>query len=148
MELYERQLELENESIELEVARYNRRRETESEADMAPGKLLIREKIKPLAELIEPVIHRPAGRGKPSLVSQVCGALEAEQVAALTLRAVIGAAASENTVAHLSVRIAIAIEDHLNTAALADAEPGLYRAVLPNVRQWTISHKRLQMIRG
>lgn len=157
--LTERQLQLEAECVALGETRYLAEqplpwREStpgqKEEADLAPGKRLLVDSVKPLAEAIvrflEEAHSGKAGR-KHVAVAYLMN-VSPEQAAYLTARVAINCASEHKTVQATAITIARAIEDHLNLQSLSKTQPGLYRKVMEQVASATTASHRSGVLRN
>lgn len=150
--LVQRQLELEAECVAMGEMRYNGDRPlpwkdegaTKEEASLPPGKRLLTDSIKPVAQAIEDFLvaaHSGAAGRKHSAVKYLMN-IQPEQAAYLTGRIAINCASERKPLQTCAILVGRAIEDHLNLDNLAQAEKGLYRKVMEQVaKATTVSHR-------
>ncbi len=144
MSQLDRQIEIEHESLFLGQKRYAEEMASNGLTSSAPGKEQLKRALPALTQAIVEFLNvagsapRRAARCVPFLAQ-----VDPGQAAYLTIRYALDAASDGhckvNTVA---LRIATAIEEHLNLLKLAEESPGLYRKVLQQVAHSSAEHHR------
>lgn len=150
MNLHERQLELENLSVDLGIDRYTKQRpmpwrtdnsKRKEEADMQPGKELVRRSIEPFTKAIEELVKRvregKAGRGRPAVAVKYISQFDPQTVAFIAARRIISAAAQVEGLTATAVSIATMMEDHYRFEEFSRSDPGLYRHTLNKLKKTT-----------
>ena len=153
----ERQEEIEQESIGLGVVRYRGERplpwqskgSTHEEADLAPGKALLRDTVEPVAEAIGQFIEdASAGKaGRKHSALPYLAHVDPLQAAYLAARHAINGASAGLTVAAVSYSVGDALHEHLEMLRMAEDHPGLYAKVSRQLATSTSSKHRLGVIR-
>lgn len=154
-----RQLELEAESRSLGEARYARSRpmpwkegdgaSTEEEADLPPGRHLVRLAVEPTAALIrewlEAAMAGKAGR-KHSAIKWMELA-SPEEVAYLTARVAVNASAKQSSLQSAAIDAATAIIDHVDMVTFSGKNPAGYNGLVRKGRFLKSSSKRQAAVR-
>lgn len=149
--LVERQIEREKLQVENGITRYHKHRDQKDEADMTPGKILVKRAVEPVAaaitEMVERVESGKAGRGKPAAVTAYLCQLQAEPVAYITARILINAAGKEWHAPKTAMALASLIEEHYTFDELRLAEPNLANAMERKAKKWSTPHHRRAIMR-
>lgn len=154
--LVNRELELEHLSSSIGVSRYHKDRPApwredkgsqKEEADLAPGRELVRRAIEPFAAAIRELVDRVAsgrgGRGRPTLAVKYLREFDPETVAFIAARRIINAGAQQEGLTSTAVAVANLLEDHLRFEEFAEKEPGLYKHTLRKLEKTThAGHRR------
>jgi DNA-directed RNA polymerase, mitochondrial len=157
--LYDRQIELEQESVFLGQQRYDnterlpwdqKDRTGRDEAATMPGQRLLKATLEPTAHLIYLFMEEASkgGAGRKHSAVYYLAHIDPMQAAYLTARQVINAAATQKTLNTASQLVASAVEDHLNLAAVAKEHPGLYRKVSDQLKSSTSATHRMGVYRA
>lgn len=146
---YDRQVDLEHESLFLGRRRYEAELAANGVSSTAPGKFQLKACLPALAQAVADFVNaegtakRRAARAAPFL-SQV----DPMQASYLAIRYALDAAADGSTkVNTVALRIGAAIEEHLNLLKLAGESPGLYRKVMEQVSHSPAEHIRRGVLR-
>jgi DNA-directed RNA polymerase len=137
----ERQLELEEYSVELGIARYRKERleyhlkspSEQKEADSQPGNILIKTYLLPLSETIQAWKDDiTVGKArKQALMIKFLNQLDSDTIAFITLRGVINCLHKSVTLQEACGHILTHLVEEINFRKLRDAAPG-YAVVLEN----------------
>lgn len=154
-----RQLELEAESRSLGEARYARSRpmpwkegagaSTEEEADLPPGRHLVRLAVEPTAELIRQWVKN-AVEGKAGRKHTAVKWLELaspEEVAYLAARVAVNASARQSSLQTAAIDTATAIMDHVDMVTFSGKNPAGYNGLIRKGRFLKSSAKRQAAVR-
>jgi DNA-directed RNA polymerase len=141
VDLIERQQALESEAADLGADRYQRARpmpwrdeasKGEEEANLPPGKHLLRMIVKPTAEVIAHTIDEAskgaAGRGHKAMSLLIL--VKPDVVAYITARCAVNAVAKRFSMQQLATMVAEAVRDEVNYEAIRKKEPGFYRSIM------------------
>lgn len=142
-DLLERQHQLETLASEMGVSRYEKSRpmpwrETvagqKEEADLKPGRELVRRSIEPFVTAIEEMLESAksgrASRGRPSVALKYLQQFEPETVAFIAARCIINAAAGRDGLTKAAMSTAVRLNDHYTYAEFEKKDPGLFRLTL------------------
>lgn len=149
------QRELEQQSIDLGIQRYNRRLDTEGEESMPPGLRLMRtlvvgqEGCVGLSKMIEEALE-VASRGTPGPAAAVYHYLRQftpEEAAVVTVRQALHAMSRRMSVQQASLAVAKALEASINVAELAKQNAGLYRAYVRVAKKAKGQHSRIVLLK-
>lgn len=139
-DLHAIQLELEEESTSLGVARYRKIREQRDESETGPGRKLVMETVASVAEAIKAFVAE-ADTGKPGkrhAAMKYIRHLDPNGLAFLTATICVNALANDG--ARFSVvasNVAAAVAADINYRLLREKHPGLYRVVQKQVQKAT-----------
>ena len=148
VDLYTRQAELEYESVLLGQTRYQNNREDRGESETGPGREQTKRTVAALAEAIAEFTETaPVVAGRLHTAAQYLAHVLPEQAAYLTVRYVIDGAAGNQKLATVALRLASAIEDHVNLLYTKEEAPGLYKKVMEQVKTATTEHHRTAVLR-
>lgn len=138
-----RELELEAMSTQLGADRYRKQRPlpwrneaggTKEEAELAPGRELMKRTIEPVRAAIDDLVSRrrdgKAGRGRPSVAVRYLVHLDSGAVAFMAARRIINGAAERQSMTATALGVASMLEDHFKYEQFAAQEPGLYKHTL------------------
>ena len=142
LSLYERQMQLESEAVDLGAERYRKARPmpwrgddqpaAEEEANLPPGRALMKQIVGKVADHIENVMAA-ADKGEALRGAKVVPLLRlisAEQVAYLTCRFAINSCTRRVSMGNLSRQVAEAIKDHLNYDSIKKNEPAFFKSLM------------------
>lgn len=156
-ELTERQKALEQEALSLGITRYRAERalpwqnkpHEHGETDQAPGKLLLKRYIEPVAAALEDfIVATESGKaGRKTVSVQYLAHIDALQAAYLALRFAINGASTGRTMTHIALNIGTAIQEHLEMLKMAEENPGLYRKLTRQLAKSTSAVHRLGVLR-
>lgn len=156
--LVDRQKELEQESVMLGMTRYRAERlpwqtdgrTQKAEADLTPGKMLLKTHVEPLAEAIGAFIEAAdsgkAGRKHTTL--PYLAHIDATQAAYLALRFAMNGASAGRPLSSVARAIGDAVQEHLEMLNMAAHHAGLYRKLTSQLASSTSSEHRLGVIRN
>lgn len=156
-ELEERQAEIEQEAVALGATRYRNERPLpwqneagkKEEVDLAPAKLLMRDRIEPLAEAIEQFVEEASSgkAGRRHTALPYLAKVDALQAAYLTVRHAINGAAAGKTFASISLAVGDALREHLEMLAMQKSHPGLFVKLTRQLAKSTSAKHRLGVLR-
>lgn len=157
----DRQIALENESVELGAIRYRSekplpwREDTagrKEETELRPGKRLLMDAIEPVARAIEEFIDkaRTSGAGRRHSALPYLELIEPIKAAYIACRAAINAASHRDTLQNCMLHIALQIEDHLHYIRFQKDAPGLERVIARQLDKSTrnAKHRRAVITRA
>lgn len=135
-DLYEKQRELEYESLVLGRQRYERMLEKRGESDSRPGQEQIRRSVPVVAEALDEYLKSLAdGKAvRNATAATILLQVSPEQAAYIAVRHCLDGAARHRSLTSICMDIGKSIEAHLDLVKLADDSPGLYRRVLEQLR--------------
>jgi DNA-directed RNA polymerase len=135
-----RELELEAMASSLGEVRYQKsrpmpwRNETakqKEEAELQPGRELVRRSIEPFTKAITEMVDRvrsgKGGPGRPSMATKYLSMFDVETVAFIAARGIINGAAEQSGLTKIALWIASRLNDHHVYTEFEHQEPGLYR---------------------
>lgn len=140
--LIERQRELEKQAVDLGAERYRKARpmpwrgedqpQAEEEANMPPGRQLLKHVVGRLSEHIEVVKDASAKgqAGKAAKVMPLLHLMDAEQVAYITARMGINSCTKQFSLKNAGRGVAEALKDHLNYTAIKEDQPAFFRSLM------------------
>lgn len=140
--LIERQIALETEAVELGAERYRKARpmpwrgddqpSVEEEANLPPGRALMKQIVGKVADHIENVKEAGAegAAGKSHKIMPMLHLMSSEQVAYITCRFAINSCTRRVSMANLSRQIAEALKDHLNYDSIKRNEPAFFKSLM------------------
>ncbi|MFN3582810.1 DNA-directed RNA polymerase [Phenylobacterium sp.] len=153
-----RQLDLEAEARALGVERYRRQRPlpwrtdtagVEDEADLPPGRQLLKLTIEPVASALHEFIQRVAhgGAGRRPAAAKILGLGRPEEVAYLIGRVVVSSAAVQLSAQATAFQVADAIIDHAEMLRLKDANKEGFKGLLKSQQRSGYSGKKRKAVR-
>lgn len=148
-----RQLDLEDESRTLGAERYRAQRALPwrtdpsmvvEEAELPPGRQLIRQVIPPTVEALEEFLARMnrAGAGRRHVAAKLLSQVESEAAAYLAARIVVNGAVLGNAVQTVAFEIADAIVHHIEMTALKQRNKDGYNGLLKAQKKQGYSSKK------
>lgn len=153
-----RQLELEDESRGLGRARYRSKRplpwrteagSVEEEADLPPGRQLLKLVIVPTAEAIREWVARieGGGAGRRHTALRILAAAGPEEVAYLTGRVVMNSAVSQLTLTATAFAVAASIIEHVEMLNLKEVNKEGFKGLIKSQKKTGASGKRRAALR-
>jgi DNA-directed RNA polymerase len=155
--LEERQAEIEQEAVALGRTRYRAEKPLpwqardpgrKEEADLAPGKTLLREIVEPIAESIEQfIVEASSGKaGKKHSALPYLANVDPLQAAYLTARHAINGASAGLTLAAIAYNVGDALYEHLEMLRLSKDHGGLYAKLERQLATSTSAKHRLGVL--
>ncbi len=139
-DLYSKQLELEQESTSLGIARYEKMRDSRAEAETGPGRRLVLETVDAVAQAITAFVAE-ADTGKPGkrhAAVKYIRHLDPHALAFLTCNVCINSVSSETSKAvTMGVFLGKEVANEINFRLLREKHPGLYRVVQQQLKKST-----------
>lgn len=150
--MFQRQVELEAESLNLGITRYRRNRANKGESDLKPGKVLVHRVLDALVDRIEKEIREitegKAKSGKPSIYGSYLQEVPTEAAAFITTKVVINECVKPNaSFTHAAVRIGTLIEEHVVFTDLASTQPKLFNQAQRKANKSTTEHHKRYTLR-
>jgi len=121
---WERELQLEEESLALGASRYRNRLQSQGHTDMPPGLRFLSETVPPLAERLDTFLSAKVRGNKHTLVSFLQG-LSTEAVALITLRSMLQGVSERQTSTSTALSIMGVLKEHIEWEMLGQVAPGL-----------------------
>lgn len=158
-DLIEYQLEIEHESVTLGQTRYRGERKLpwqkdepgkKDEADLAPGKALLKRALEPTAAAITEFlddVFKEGKAGRKHVAGPYLLHVDPLQAAYLTARVVINGAAERKTIQAVAIELGTVLQDHLDLLKMAGENRGLYRKVMDQLARSTSAKHRVGVIR-
>lgn len=154
-----RQLEIEADSRALGASRYQSSRplpwrtataKPNEEADLPPGRQLLKLAVEPTAKAIREFVDRIAcgGAGAKAAAYEILSQIGAEEAAYLTGRVVVNAAASRLPLTKTAVAVADALIDHIEMANLRERNRSGFQGLLKSQKRKSSSRRRRDQTRN
>ncbi len=139
-DLHSKQLELEQESTSLGIARYEKMRDSRDEGETGPGRRLILDTVEAVAQAIATFVA-DADTGKPGkrhAAVKFLRHLDPHALAFLTCNVCINAVSAETSKAvTMGVFLGKEVANEINFRLLREKHPGLYRVVQDQLKKST-----------
>lgn len=146
MDLYEKQIKLEEESLALGIDNYIRTRDDSEESELPPGVAMTKHYIPKLSEYLEEWIGEVEA-GKAKRHGTMCRKLkqfDIDTVSFLVLRSVLNGV--NNTVQKVGLQIAGLLEDLLNYERFKAENPGLYQTLDKDLKRYNQYRRRREIM--
>lgn len=148
---FDRQVQLEAESLNMGIVRYNRERTRKDESDLGPGKTLVSRSLVKMVTAIEEEIEAlssgKARRGRPSIYGQYMAEIDPSVQAFITAKVCINACTKLHApFTAASIQVGKLCEEHKVFTDLHQTQPALFASAQRKVRKGTSAHyKRYTM---
>lgn len=154
MDIYERQMKLEEESIGLGIARYKKELEKavegNREADLPPGLGLVHRMIDPMSTAMHLWIADVGGSrsvGKMKSTVMYLSQFDPDMLAVVTAREVINGISMQRRLQKVAMNITAILSDELEYEEMRTEAPGLYKTILKQTKtSSSYRHKRTVML--
>jgi len=153
-----RQIQLESEAVDLGVIRYRKDKPmpwraeaatAKEETDLPPGKVLLSGAVEPVSEAIEAFVAHATEQSKGRHHSSLpfLRLIDPMQTAYIACRIAISSGSARTSIQNIALRIAGAIEHHLNTETFKKEAPGLYHVVGQQTKRATTNRHKTNVQR-
>ena len=143
-----RQLELEQESVQLGVARYRKQLSEAQLTEMPPGLTLMHRSIAPLEKAIEEFKKPTRGGGRMHNVRYFLDKFDNIEIAFITARRIINAIATPEPIQRVAISVAQDLIDHLEYKKFKEEAPNYLEAVEENLKTTHERHRRTVILRA
>lgn len=147
-EKVQRQLELEQEQVELGVKKYREQVKNTPEADLPPGHVLLKAAIEPLTKAINNFKQPSRGGGRLVDTRKFLLQIDTEEIAFITAYRLINAVSTKEPVQHAAITLAGMLKDHLEYKKFKKDKPNLLYTIEENLKSSTQVHKRRVIMRA
>lgn len=142
-EKLQRQLQLEEEQVEIGIKKYRDQLLTTSPADMPPGMALVHRCMKPLCAAIEDFKLPRRGGRKLGHTRKFFDLFETEEIAFITARRIIESITDTEPVQRTAIQIAERLLQHLEYKKFKKENPAYLAAVEKNLKSDNQNHRRI-----
>lgn len=147
-EKIQRQLELEQEGIQLGVDRYRKQMRETPVTEMPPGLALLHRVLDPLEKAIEEFKMPTRGGGRMHNVRRFLAEFDNTELAYITARRIINSIASPETVQRVAITLAETLLDHLEYKKFRAEAPKFLETVEANLKTSHERHRRTVILRA
>lgn len=137
-----RQLELEQEGIQLGIQRYRQRMQQSELTELPPGLALMHRAIEPMTKALEEFLKPSRGGGRMQDVRRYLQQFEPIEVAYLTAKRLINAISQEQPIQRVAISLANMLHDHMEYLKFKEQHPGLLQWVEEHLRTSHPRHRR------
>lgn len=147
---YERQLELENESVELGVMRYRKAIQERSLSELPPGLTLLHRSIDPMVKALEEFLTPSSRGGRLHTSAKFLRQFDPLEVAFITARRLINAIEEEESIQSVAISLGNALVDHLEYKRFKEEVPNYVSVIEHNLNKRTQHerHRRTVILRA
>lgn len=142
--LVQRQIELEEESVNLGISKYRETlRESKNQADLPPGMMLLKRAMEPFTQAINIFRLPKAGGMKFGATRSYFNKFpQTEDIAYIAAKRIFEAMAKDEPVQKVAISIACNLQDHLELLKYKKEAPGHYKKVEENLKTSDLRHRR------
>ncbi len=147
-EKIKRQLELEQEGIQIGIQKYREQIRYTAVADMPPGTALLHKAIEPMTRAIEEFKIPRRGGSRLHQTRKFLETFDSEEVAFITAKRMINAISAQEPTQRVAISLATMLLDHLEYSKFKKDNPQFLKAIERNLKTSHSRHRRAVIMRA
>lgn len=148
VEKLRRQVELEEEAVDLGVAYYQKLKERSELSELPPGMRLLMNAMHPMIDALAEFKRSNLSTGRLASTRKFLQQLPNEEIAYMTAQRCINALSSIEPLQRIAINIANNLHDHIEYKRFKEAEPRYLYKVEQNLKTSNAEHRRVVILRA